>query len=76
MIRFKYYFFKRYNHEFVFQSNVVANYILCFLLGGKDRRGGPIIAFPAKTRAVELDRTSLTRLLVYLASIPRFAEFF
>ena len=60
----------------MFQSNVVANYILCFLLGGKDRRGGPIIAFPAKTRAVELDRTSLTRLLVYLASIPRFAEFF
>ncbi|XP_068751668.1 kalirin-like isoform X6 [Montipora capricornis] len=43
---------------------------IAFLYGGKDRRGGPIIAFPAKTRAVELDRTSLTRLLVYLASIP------
>ncbi|XP_067020221.1 kalirin-like isoform X6 [Acropora muricata] len=38
--------------------------------GGKDRRGGPIISFPAKSRAFELDRISLTRLLVYLASIP------
>lgn len=48
--------------------------LFCFL-GGKDRRGGPIIWFPAKSRAFELDRISLTRLLVYLASIPRFVKY-
>ncbi|CAH3018961.1 unnamed protein product [Porites evermanni] len=43
---------------------------IAILYGGKDRRGGRIITFPARSRAAEIDRVSLTRLLTYLASIP------
>lgn len=43
-------------------------------LGGRDRRGGPIISFPARSKAAEIERSSLTRLLAYLASLPRFVK--
>ncbi|XP_020600716.1 triple functional domain protein-like isoform X7 [Orbicella faveolata] len=43
---------------------------IAILYGGRDRRGGPIISFPARSKAAEIERSSLTRLLAYLASLP------
>ncbi|KAJ7380435.1 hypothetical protein OS493_008893 [Desmophyllum pertusum] len=37
----------------------------------KDRRGGPIITFPARSRAAEIERSSLTRLLTYLGKFAK-----
>ncbi|RMX44249.1 hypothetical protein pdam_00005281 [Pocillopora damicornis] len=43
---------------------------IAFFYGGRDRRGGPIITFPARSRAAEIEPCSLARVLTYLASLP------
>ncbi|KAH8395569.1 hypothetical protein KR222_000041 [Zaprionus bogoriensis] len=41
-----------------------------FLTGGRDRRGGPLLCFPATSRRDRLKLEDLRRLLSYLISIP------
>lgn len=42
------------------------------LTGGRDRRGGPIIWFPANPRRDRIAPDDYRRLLHYLMSIPRY----
>ena len=42
-----------------------------FLSGGRDRRGGPLLCFPATPRRDRLKPEDLRRLLSYLIMIPR-----
>ena len=53
----------------------VVNYGKFCFSGGRDRRGGPIITFPARSRAAEIEPCSLARVLTYLASLPRWVIF-
>ncbi|XP_034481453.1 triple functional domain protein isoform X1 [Drosophila innubila] len=43
---------------------------VAFLTGGRDRRGGPLLCFPATPRRDRLKPEDLRRLLSYLISIP------
>ena len=43
-----------------------------FFLGGRDKRGGPILTFPSHTHPERLKYEDLRRLMTYLASVPRF----
>lgn len=45
-----------------------------FLTGGRDRRGGPLLCFPATPRRDRLKPEDLRRLLSYLISIPRWVR--
>lgn len=44
------------------------------LTGGRDRRGGPIIWFPANSRRDRVAPDDYRRLLHYLISIPRYLK--
>lgn len=46
------------------------------LTGGRDRRGGPIVWFPANSRRDRLTPDDYRRLLHYLMSIPRYFSFY
>lgn len=41
------------------------------LLGGRDKRGGPILTFPARSNHDRIRQEDLRRLISYLACIPR-----
>ncbi|XP_067120464.1 LOW QUALITY PROTEIN: triple functional domain protein-like [Centruroides vittatus] len=43
---------------------------IAILSGGRDRRGGPVLTFPARTRPERLKIEDLRHLLIYLANIP------
>lgn len=43
---------------------------VCFL-GGRDKRGGPILTFPARSNHDRIRQEDLRRLISYLACIPR-----
>ncbi|XP_022244114.1 triple functional domain protein-like isoform X1 [Limulus polyphemus] len=43
---------------------------IVILSGGRDRRGGPVLTFPARNLPERLKTEDLRRLLTYLASIP------
>lgn len=44
---------------------------IVYLTGGRDRRGGPLLCFPANPRRERLKPEDLRRLLSYLIMIPR-----
>lgn len=44
------------------------------LTGGRDRRGGPIVWFPANSRRDRVAPDDYRRLLHYLISIPRYVN--
>lgn len=48
---------------------------LCSLLslpaGGRDKRGGPILTFPARSNHDRIRQEDLRKLVTYLASVPR-----
>lgn len=44
---------------------------LVFLTGGRDRRGGPVLSFPASPRRERAKPEDYRRLLQYLMSIPK-----
>lgn len=39
--------------------------------GGRDKRGGPILTFPARTNHDRIKQEDLSRLVTYLSTIPR-----
>lgn len=39
--------------------------------GGRDRRGGPVLTFPARSNHDRIRPEDLRRLIAYLATIPR-----
>lgn len=43
------------------------------LPGGRDKRGGPILTFPARSNHDRIRQEDLRRLISYLACIPRYA---
>ncbi|GAB6019934.1 hypothetical protein CHUAL_001465 [Chamberlinius hualienensis] len=43
---------------------------IAILTGGRDRRGGPILTFPSRTRPERLETEELRCLIIYLSSIP------
>uniref|UniRef100_A0A8C2XME6 non-specific serine/threonine protein kinase n=1 Tax=Cyclopterus lumpus TaxID=8103 RepID=A0A8C2XME6_CYCLU len=43
---------------------------VAFLSGGKDRRGGPVLTFPARSNHDRIRPEDLRRLIAYLATIP------
>ncbi|XP_072316957.1 triple functional domain protein isoform X1 [Eucyclogobius newberryi] len=43
---------------------------VAFLSGGKDRRGGPVLTFPARSNHDRIRPEDLRRLVAYLATIP------
>ncbi|XP_059423312.1 triple functional domain protein isoform X2 [Carassius carassius] len=43
---------------------------VAFLSGGRDRRGGPVLTFPARSNHDRIRQEDLRRLIGYLASIP------
>ncbi|XP_040923755.1 triple functional domain protein-like isoform X2 [Betta splendens] len=44
---------------------------VAFLSGGRDRRGGPVLTFPARSNHDRIRPEDLRRLVAYLATIPR-----
>uniref|UniRef100_A0A3B4H3U7 CRAL-TRIO domain-containing protein n=1 Tax=Pundamilia nyererei TaxID=303518 RepID=A0A3B4H3U7_9CICH len=42
---------------------------MCFP-GGRDKRGGPILTFPARTNHDRIKQEDLSRLVTYLSTIP------
>ncbi|XP_057691051.1 triple functional domain protein isoform X1 [Corythoichthys intestinalis] len=44
---------------------------VAFLSGGRDRRGGPVLTFPARSNHDRIRAEDLRRLVAYLATIPR-----
>lgn len=53
-----------------FGLNVTQFDYLCFP-GGRDKRGGPILTFPARTNHDRIKQEDLSRLVTYLSTIPR-----
>jgi hypothetical protein len=49
---------------------------LVILTGGRDRRGGPVLSFPASPRRERAKPEDYKRLLQYLMSIPKQVFFF
>ncbi len=47
--------------------------VLIWPAGGKDRRGGPVLTFPARSNHDRIRQEDLRRLIAYLAGIPRYA---
>ncbi|XP_050988343.1 triple functional domain protein isoform X1 [Labeo rohita] len=43
---------------------------VAFLSGGRDRRGGPVLTFPARSNHDRIRQEDLRRLIAYLAGIP------
>ncbi|XP_074482922.1 kalirin-like isoform X2 [Sebastes fasciatus] len=43
---------------------------VAFVSGGRDKRGGPILTFPARTNHDRIKQEDLSRLVTYLATIP------
>ncbi|XP_067366438.1 triple functional domain protein isoform X5 [Channa argus] len=43
---------------------------VAFLSGGRDRRGGPVLTFPARSNHDRIQPEDLRRLIAYLATIP------
>lgn len=43
------------------------------LLGGRDKRGGPILTFPARSNHDRIKQEDLRRLVTYLSTVPRCA---
>lgn len=39
--------------------------------GGRDKRGGPILTFPARSNHDRIRQEDLRKLVTYLASVPR-----
>lgn len=52
----------------LFLSKCIPN--VCFA-GGRDKRGGPILTFPARSNHDRIRQEDLRRLISYLACIPR-----
>uniref|UniRef100_A0A8C7E759 non-specific serine/threonine protein kinase n=1 Tax=Naja naja TaxID=35670 RepID=A0A8C7E759_NAJNA len=44
--------------------------IVCFVTGGRDKRGGPILTFPARSNHDRIRQEDLRKLVTYLASVP------
>lgn len=44
---------------------------MCLFAGGRDKRGGPILTFPARSNHDRIRQEDLRRLISYLACIPR-----
>lgn len=42
-----------------------------YFVGGRDKRGGPILTFPARSNHDRIRQEDLRRLISYLACIPR-----
>ena len=47
------------------------NTLLFFFAGGRDKRGGPILTFPARSNHDRIRQEDLRKLVTYLASVPR-----
>ncbi|XP_019716225.1 kalirin-like isoform X2 [Hippocampus comes] len=43
---------------------------VAFVSGGRDKRGGPILTFPARTNHERIKQEDLSRLVTYLSTIP------
>ncbi|XP_072305966.1 kalirin-like [Eucyclogobius newberryi] len=43
---------------------------VAFVSGGRDKRGGPILTFPARTNHDRIKQEDLSRLVTYLATVP------
>uniref|UniRef100_A0A665SZ33 CRAL-TRIO domain-containing protein n=1 Tax=Echeneis naucrates TaxID=173247 RepID=A0A665SZ33_ECHNA len=43
---------------------------VAFVSGGRDKRGGPILTFPARTNHDRIKQEDLSRLVTYLSTIP------
>ncbi|TRY59361.1 hypothetical protein DNTS_035330 [Danionella cerebrum] len=43
---------------------------IAFVSGGRDRRGGPVLTFPARSNHDRIRQEDLRRLIAYLAGIP------
>lgn len=46
--------------------------MLIWPAGGRDRRGGPVLTFPARSNHDRIRQEDLRRLIAYLAGIPRY----
>ncbi|VTJ59080.1 Hypothetical predicted protein [Marmota monax] len=44
---------------------------VAFVSGGRDKRGGPILTFPARSNHDRIRQEDLRKLVTYLASVPR-----
>lgn len=45
-----------------------------FFAGGRDKRGGPILTFPARSNHDRIKQEDLRRLVTYLSTVPRYAS--
>lgn len=48
------------------------NSVFIWPAGGRDRRGGPVLTFPARSNHDRIRQEDLRRLIAYLAGIPRY----
>ncbi|GLD72169.1 kalirin [Lates japonicus] len=44
---------------------------VAFVSGGRDKRGGPILTFPARSNHDRIKQEDLGRLVTYLSTVPR-----
>ena len=47
------------------------SYVYFSLLGGRDKRGGPLLTFPSHPNADKVKYEDLRTLVTYLAAVPR-----
>uniref|UniRef100_A0AAR2KII5 Kalirin RhoGEF kinase n=1 Tax=Pygocentrus nattereri TaxID=42514 RepID=A0AAR2KII5_PYGNA len=54
----------------IFSSSVVDASLSASRLGGRDKRGGPILTFPARSNHDRIKQEDLRRLVTYLSTVP------
>lgn len=47
---------------------------MCVCTGGRDKRGGPILTFPARSNHDRIKQEDLRKLVTYLSTVPRYAH--
>jgi len=49
----------------------MSNKMILFFSGGRDKRGGPILTFPARSNHDRIKQEDLRKLVTYLSTVPR-----
>ncbi len=61
-----------HQYMWIIYTDFLSYFILFRPKGGRDRRGGPVLTFPARSNHDRIRPEDLRRLIAYLATIPRY----
>ena len=57
-----------------YMASLNTSVLLCVCTGGRDKRGGPILTFPARSNHDRIKQEDLRRLVTYLSTVPRYTH--